>query len=113
MDTVVDGKSGVPIIILKDIQKQPYVQGENHQLWYKNVDSFTQIKPCAINLSDVLDYSDNSSKCVISNCDSKKCKTCPVLIKDTFFTSSLTRKDYYTNGYMVFLIVKHVMLSTV
>ena len=91
--------SGVPRIILTDVLKQSYVQSDSHQLWYNNVDTFTQVKPCTVSLSDVLDYNDDSCNCIISRCNNKRCKTCPILNTDTCFTSALTRKDFYTKGH--------------
>ena len=97
-DTVVNRTSGVPRIILTDVLKQSYVQSPNCHLWY-NVDSFTQVKPCTVSLSDMLDNNNNSSNCIISKCNNKRCKTCPILITYICFSSLLTRKYFYTKGY--------------
>ena len=91
-DTVVNWTSGVPQIILTD------VQSPNCHLWY-NVDSFTQVKPCTVSLSDMLDNNNNTSNCIISKCNNKRCKTCPILITYICFSSLLTRKYLYTKGY--------------
>ena len=99
MDTEVHSNSGVPTIILRDIQHLSYVQSSDHQLWYKNSDTFTQIKPCSILLTDIYSPSQNNNTAFISPCNSNRCKTCKILITDTSFNSLLTNKQYHTHGH--------------
>ena len=50
-------------------------------------------KDCSVPLRNVLQF-DVSTKCSVSPCSTKNCKTCNILIIDTFCTSNLTDKSY-------------------
>ena len=66
----------VPRIVLRDITKVRIIVSDDNSLWYKNADRFIQIKPCKVNVVDVLkDHMFVPTDCTISNCESKNCKT--------------------------------------
>ena len=97
-DTCVTGNVGVPRIQLKDIKHQSFVVSLNHELWYKFSDGFINIKPCKIEVVDVLkQHNFSNNDCVISKCGTKNCKTCNILITDTSFTSNLTMTNMDKN----------------
>ena len=99
-DTCVTGNVGVPRIQLKDIKHQSFVVSLNHELWYKFSDGFINIKPCKIEVVDVLkQHNFSNNDCVISKCGTKNCKTCNILITDTSFTSNLTKQSYNTHSF--------------
>ena len=60
---------------------------------------FNNIRPCSVQLNDILNYNDNEQHCNISRCGVKNCKTCNILITDTTFSSNLTKKSYHTRSY--------------
>ena len=53
-DTGTAAEVGVPRIVLRDITKFGNVVSDDNNLWYKNADRFIQIKPCKVNVVDVL-----------------------------------------------------------
>ena len=93
-DTTTPILSGVPRIILNDVMKMTHVQSSESSLYYKNSDKFEYIRPCTVQLSDILNFNDNHQYCSISKCNRKNCKTCDILITDTHFQSNLTTKIY-------------------
>ena len=98
-DTTTPILSGVPRIILNDVMKMTHVQSSESSLYYKNSDKFEYIRPCTVQLSDILDFNDNHQYCSISKCNRKNCKTCDILITDTHFQSNLTTKNYNTHSH--------------
>ena len=86
-----------PRVMLSDITQISYIQSDDRQLWYNNVDNFLNIKPCQVKITDLFKY-DSQRQCHISQCGSGKCKTCDILDTSGSFTSSLTRKTYFTQG---------------
>ena len=93
--------SGVPGIILNDVMKMTHVQFIDFSLSFKNLDKFDYIRPCTVQLTDILDFNDNFQYCSISKCKRKNCKTCDILhvISDTHFQSNLTTKSYNTHSH--------------
>ena len=57
------------------------------------------MKPCEVKLSDILHHDYCNSKCYVSKCNARNCKTCHVLNTSSSFTSALTLKTYTTQGY--------------
>ena len=98
-DTTTPILSGVPRIILNDVMKMTHVQSSESSLYYKNSDKFEYIRPCTVQLSDILDFNDNHQYCSISKCNRKNCKTCDILITDTHFQSNLTTKNHNTHSH--------------
>ena len=76
-----------------------YVQSEDPGFQYKNSDLYKVVRPCSVTLHDILDYDDTEQHCTISQCKTKNCKTCAILITDTYFTSDLTKKTFNTRSY--------------
>ena len=76
-----------------------YAQSDDHRFQYKNSDLSNNIRPCSVQLNDILNYNDNEQHCNISRCGVKNCKTCNILITDTTFSSNLTKKSYRTRSY--------------
>ena len=99
LDTGATCISSVPNIPLSDVCLTNYVQSDDHHLWYKNCDRYLHIRPCEVKISDILLFDDQEQHCIISKCNSRNCKTCSILITDTFFTSNLTKKDYHTRSH--------------
>ena len=58
------------------------------------------MRPCFVQLHDILDFNETEQHCLISKCRTKNCKTCNVLITDTHFTSNLTNTNDFTRSYM-------------
>ena len=99
-DTHVTGNSGVPRINLHDIRDETFVVSSNHELWYKHADRYIKIKPCKVEVVDILkDHKFTQRECLISKCDTKNCKTCNILITDTSFTSNLTKQTFNTHSF--------------
>ena len=72
---------GISRIVLRDITKSRNIFSDDKNLWYKNSDSFIQIKPCKVNVIDVL--KDNMfvpTNCTISKCGSENFKTSTIPI---------------------------------
>ena len=53
-DTGMSATVGVPHIVLGDITKPSYVLSDDNRLWYRNADRFIKIKPCKLQVLDVL-----------------------------------------------------------
>ena len=53
-DTDMSAAAGVPHIVLQDITKLSYVVSDDNTLYYRNADRFIHIKPCEVNVLDVL-----------------------------------------------------------
>ena len=60
--------------------------------------NITHIQPCSVLLKDILVFDDTVQHCRISNCETKGCTTCEILITDVEFTSNLTKKSYFTRS---------------
>ena len=76
-DTGTAGAVGVPRIVLRDITKSGNIVSDDNNLWYKNANKFIQIKPCKVNVVDVLkDHMFAPTDCTIAKCASKNFKTC-------------------------------------
>jgi hypothetical protein len=58
-----------------------------------------RMRPCSVQLHDILDFNDTEQHCLISKCRTTYCKTCNVWATDTNFTSNLTNKNYFTRSY--------------
>ena len=56
-------------------------------------------KNCGVKLRNILDFDDSEPHCSITSCNSKNCKTCKILIKETQFTSGLTNNTYHTRSW--------------
>ena len=93
-DTVAQNKC-VPRIILRDINKNTYVQSKGN-FYFKNGNKYQKIKPCKVLLSDCLTSSVSDSMACISKCGIKNCKTCSMLITSPEFSSNLTGKSFTT-----------------
>ena len=90
-DTGTAAEVGVPRIVLQDTTKFGNDVSDDNNLWYKNADRFIQIKPCKVNVVDVLkDHMFAPTDCTIAQCGSKNCKTCKILITDNSFSSNFT-----------------------
>ena len=57
------------------------------------------MRPCSVQLHDILDFNDTEQHCFISKCRTQQCKTCNIFITYTHFTSNLTNKNYFTRSY--------------
>jgi hypothetical protein len=57
------------------------------------------MRPCSVQLHDILDFNDTEQHCLIYKCRTTNCKTCNILITETNFTSNLTNKNYFTRSY--------------
>ena len=84
-------QTGAPRILLKDVHKMTYLQSDDKSLWYRDGDVYKQIK-------NILEFDVSEPNCSITSCNSKNCKTCKILIKETQFTSGLTNKTYHTRS---------------
>ena len=63
-------------IILRDVMNYTYVVSSDHQLFYKNSDTFKKINECKLQIKDVLEFSEDKSYCSVTACGTKNCKTC-------------------------------------
>ncbi|KAK3104459.1 hypothetical protein FSP39_002438 [Pinctada imbricata] len=99
-DTYATGNLGVPIISLHNIRNETFVVSNNHEFWYKHADGYIKIKPCKIEVVDILkEHLFSPSDCSISKCGMKNCKTCNILITDTSFSSNLTKQTFNTHSF--------------
>ena len=57
------------------------------------------MRPCSVQLHDILDFNDTEQHCLIYKCRTQNCKTCNILITETNFTSNLTNTNYFTRNY--------------
>ena len=71
----------------------------DHLFQYKNSDYFKIIKQCSITLYAIFGYNDHEPHCIISKYDIENCKTCNILITDSYFTSSLTIRTFHTRSH--------------
>ena len=62
-------------------------------------DVYKQIKNCKVKLRNILEFNDSEPHCSITSRNSKHCKTCKRLIKETQFTNGLTNKTYHTRSW--------------
>ena len=53
-DTYATGNLGVPRISLHNISDETFVVSNNHEFWYKHADGYIKIKPCKIEVVDIL-----------------------------------------------------------
>ena len=58
------------------------------------------MRPCSVQLHDILNLSDTEQHWLISKCRTKNCKTCNILFTDANFTSNLTNTNDFTRSYM-------------
>ena len=58
-----------------------------------------RMRPCSVQLHDILDFKYTDQHCRISKCRPKNCKTCNILTTDAHFTSNFTNKNYFTRSY--------------
>ena len=99
-DTGKAAEVGVPRIVLQGITKSGYIVSDDNNLWYKNTDRVIQIKPCDVNVVDVLkDHMFPPSDCTISKCGSTNYKTCNILITDNSFSSNFTKRSFKTHSF--------------
>jgi len=98
-DTGVIGYLDVPKIIVRDVIKKYYAQSDDHQFFYKDSDKFKLLKSCSVKLEAIFKCSNSNDQFTIAKCNSKKCKTCKILITDKEFTSNLINKTYSTRSF--------------
>ena len=89
------GTSSVPFS--QDTRNNSVIRNSDHHTNGKI--SNLRMRPCSVQLHDILDYNDTEQHCLISKCRTKNCKTCNILITDTHFTNNLTNKYYFTRSY--------------
>ena len=65
----------------------------------QNINQVNSSKNCKVVLNDILTSNIEEGSFNITPCKSKNCKTCPILITQPTFTSSLTNKNYITRSY--------------
>jgi len=94
-DTMSSGTAGVPSS--QDTTNNSVIQNSDQH----TNDKFSnlRIRPCSVQLHDILDYNDTEQHCLISKCRAKNCKTCNIWITDTHFISNITNKNYFTRNY--------------
>ena len=68
-------------------------------LWYRYGDVYKQIKNCSVKLRNILEFDDSEPLCSITLCNTKNCKICKILIKETQFASGLTNKSYHKRSW--------------
>ena len=95
MDTVSSGTAGVPLS--ENTTNNSVIRNSDHH----NNDKVSNLRmrPCSVQLHDILDLNDTEQHCLISICRTKNCKTRNILITDAHFTSNLTNKKYFTRSY--------------
>jgi len=89
---------GVPSINLNDVCQLPYVTSGDTKL-YNVGKSYVPIKNCKVELNDILTSNIQGDSFNITPCKARNCKTCPILITDSTFKSSLTNKQFITNSF--------------
>ena len=95
LDTRLLVSACVPRLMLMGVMNRIYVQSSNSALFYKDNDNtFQQLKECSVLLRGVLQFDTSRQNCSVSPRSTKNCKTCNILITDTFFTSNVTCKSY-------------------
>ena len=92
-------QTGISRKLLKDVNGMSYLQSDDKTLWFWEGDVYNQIKNCNVKLHNILVVDDSEPHCSITSCNSKNCKTCKILIKETRFTSGLTNKTYHTRSW--------------
>jgi hypothetical protein len=95
MDMVSSGTAGV--LFSQDMTNNSVIRNSDHHT--NNKISNLRMRPCSVQLHDILDFNDTEQHCLISKCRNKNCKTCNILITETNFTSNLTNKNYFTRNY--------------
>jgi hypothetical protein len=95
MDTMSPGTAGVPFS--QDMTNNSVIRNSHHHTNGKI--SNLCMRPCSVQLHDILDYNDTEQHCLISICKTKNYKTSNILITETHFTSNLTYKNYFTMSY--------------
>ena len=95
MDTVSSGTTGVPSS--HDPTNSSVIRNSDHHTNDKI--SNLRMRPCSVQLHDILDFNDTEKHYLISKCRTKNYKTCNILITDNNFTSDLTNKHYFTRSY--------------
>jgi hypothetical protein len=84
----------------------PFFQDTTNNSFIRNSDrhsndkiSNLRMRPCSVQLHDILDFNDTEQHCLISICRTTNCKICNILITDSNFTSNLTNKNNFTRSY--------------
>jgi hypothetical protein len=95
MDTVSSGTAGVPSS--QDTTNNSVIRNADHHT-NDNISNL-RMRPCSVQLHDILDFNDTEQHCLISKCRITYCKTCSVLATDTHFTSNLTNKNDFPRSY--------------
>ena len=96
MDTVSSGTTGVPSS--HDPTNSSVIRNSDHHTNDKI--SNLRMRPCSVQLHDILDFSDTEKHYLISKYRTKSgSKTCNILITDAHFTRDLTNKHYFTRIY--------------
>ena len=57
------------------------------------------MRPCFVQLHDILDFIETEQHCLISKCRTKNYKTCNILNTNTNSTSNLANTNYFTRSY--------------
>ena len=89
---------GVPSLKLENISHLPYIKSSNN-IYFNDGNNFKSIKNCKVQLQDILTSSISEGSFNITPCNSRNCKTCPILITDSKFESSFTNNDYNTHSF--------------
>ena len=76
-----------------------YLQSDDKSPWYRDLNVCKQPKSCSVKLRNTLAFDESEPHCSITSCNSKKCKTCKILIKETHFTCGLNNKTYHTRSW--------------
>ena len=95
MDTMSPGTAGVPFS--QDMTNNSVIRNSHHHTNGKI--SNLCMRPCSVQLHDILDYNDTEQHCLIYKCRTKNYKTSNTLITETNFTSNLTNTNYFTMSY--------------
>ena len=95
MDRMLLGTAGVPFP--QDTTNNSVIRNSDHHT--NNKISNLRMRPCSVQLHDILDFIDTEQHCLIYKCRTKNCKTCNILITDINFTSNLTNTNYFTRSY--------------
>jgi hypothetical protein len=93
MDTVSSGTAGVPLS--QDTTIYSVIRNSDHHTNEKV--SNLRMRPCSVQLHDILDFNDTEQHCLIFKCRTTNCKTSNILITDVHFTSNLTYKKLLYN----------------
>ena len=101
-DTNMSADVGVPHVVLRDITNSSNIVSDDKTLWYKMAGRFIQIKPCKVNVVDILkDHKFDPTDCKVSKCGTNSTIVRHVIfsLQAILFSSNFTKRSYSTRSF--------------